>query len=292
MKLGVQAFTILDECLKDTEGTLQAVQDMGFRYMEWINIAAEDDPGLGNEMLPAEGRRIFEDHGITLTGAIFVGRNTKQLLNDMDSVQRIIDWYHEAGCTTLGIADDKFIDAEFFRKRMEQYNKIGERCKAAGIHWMYHNHFHEQQRIGGRTLLEQMLELTDPELVGFDLDVYWSLRGLVDPVRFIRENPQRIRSLHCKDFPFSKLDTVNMAKLLDPEKLLDFDSEDYYDFVGQDEFIECGQGILNWQNIVDAGNDAGCPYMFVEQDFSEHPKFECLSISKAYLEKLNGLSVE
>lgn len=291
MKLGVQAFTILDECLSDFEGTLSAVHKLGFKYMEWINVKADQDPGLGNGLSPKEALKVFADHDITLTGAIFVGNDTKNLLFDMDQVQRIIDWYYEAGCRTLGLGDDKFLDADFFKRRMDQYNEIGRRCKEAGISWMYHNHFHEQQHINGRTILEQMLELTDPDLVGFDFDVYWALRGLVDPVKFIKGNPQRIKSMHCKDFPFDKLDVVNMAKMLEIDKPLTFEDEDYYDFVGEDEFIECGQGIINWQNVVDAGNEAGCPYVFVEQDFSKYPKYECLGMSKAYLETLSGLTI-
>jgi len=292
MKLGVQAFTILDECLRDFKGTLREVSRLGFRYVEWINVTADEDPGLGNGLSPEEALKVFADNALELTGAIFVGKDTKNLLFDMDKVQRIIDWYARAGCKTLGIADDKFIDADFFGRRMDAYNEIGRRCQSVGINWMYHNHFHEQQRINGRTILDQMLELTDPSLVGFDLDVYWSLRGLVDPVKFIREQGQRIKSMHCKDFPFDKLDIVNMAKMLDEDVPLTFEGEDYYDFVGEDEFIECGQGIIKWQEIVDAANEVNCPHMFVEQDFSVHPKYECLRLSKEYLEKLDGLTME
>ena len=292
MILGVESFTILDECLKDFEGSLRAVHDLGFKYVEWLNLSADEDPGLGNGLSPKEARKAFADNGLILTGAIFVGSDKKNLFFDMDQIQLVIEWYQEAGCTTLGIADDKFIDTDFFKRRMEAYNEIGRRCQDAGLHWMYHNHFHEQQHLNGRTILEQMLEMTDPELVGFDLDVYWALRGLVDPVKFIRENGQRIKALHCKDFPFDKLDVVNVAKMLDPNVPLGFEGKDYYDYLSEAEFIECGQGIIKWQDVVDAGNAVGCPYMFVEQDFSKYSKYESLRISRDYLETLNGLSME
>ena len=47
-----------------------------------------------------------------------------------------------------------------------------------------------------------------------------------------------------------------------------------------------------WQEVIDAANEVGCPYMFVEQDFSVHPKYECLELSKKYLETLDGLMME
>ena len=119
MKLGVQAFTILEECLQDFAGTLREVHDLGFHFMEWINLIADEDPGLGNGLSPKESLKVFADNDIRLTGAIFVGNDTKNLLFDMDRIQRIIDWYQEAGCTTLGIADDKFVEEDFFKRRME-----------------------------------------------------------------------------------------------------------------------------------------------------------------------------
>ena len=93
--------------------------------------------------------------------------------------------------------------------------------------WTYHNHFHEQQKIKGRTVLDWMIELTDPDCVGFDWDVYWGVRGLVDPVENIKKLGQEIKRFHCKDFPFSRLDHINMAKDL-PEELVSWDNRDKF----------------------------------------------------------------
>ncbi len=40
---------------------------------------------------------------------------------------------------------------------------------------------------------------TDPELVGFELDVYWAVRGGADPGTYFRRHPRRFPALHVKD---------------------------------------------------------------------------------------------
>ena len=297
MKLGFESFTVLDDSYQDFEGTLKKLADMGFKYVEWLNSykhATVPDPGLGNGMSPKEAVKIFSDFGITLVGGIFTSshQDMETELFDMDKVQARIDWYSEAGCTTLGIAEDYFQNSEFFKRRLDAYNEIGRRCKAAGLSFMYHNHYHEWQLIDGEPIFPQLIARTDPDLVGFDYDVYWGLRGLVNPVKFIEQLGSRIKSMHAKDFPFERLDVINAARQhLDPNVPLTF-KQDYMNFVFPEDFTECGTGVIKWQEVIDAGNKAGIPYIFVEQDHTALPsKYECLKVSRDYLLTLNGLTL-
>ena len=291
MKLGVESYTLIDEFEQDFEGTIISLEKLGFKYIEWINLNPEKDPGLGIGLTPAEALKIFNAHGIKLVGSLFVGQNQEKLLFDMDKVQQIIDWHQRAGCTTLGLGGDKFKNEDFFKRRLEIYNKIGAKCKEAGMSWMYHNHFHEQQYINGRPILDQLVDSTDSELVGFDLDIYWCIRGLIDPVEFIERLGNRVKAIHAKDFPFKRLDYINVAKLLKRDEPLTFEGNDYMDLVVPEDFAECGSGIIKWQEVIDAGNRVGCPYIFVEQDYSKYPKIKCLEISKAYLQTLKGITI-
>ena len=297
MKLGIESFTVLDDSYQDFRGTLQKISDMGFQYIEWLNSykhATVQDPGLGNGMSPQEAVKTFADYGITLVGGIFTSSHAEMEteLFDMDKIQRRIDWYGEAGCKTLGVAEDYFQNSEFFKKRLDAYNEIGRRCKQAGLSFMYHNHYHEWQLIDGEPIFPQLIARTDPDLVGFDYDVYWGLRGLVNPVKFIEMLGSRIKSMHAKDFPFERLDVINAAQQhLDPNVPLTF-KEDYMNFVFPEDFTECGTGVIKWQEVIDAGNKVGIPYIFVEQDHTKYPtKYECLEASKQYLLTLNGLSL-
>lgn len=293
MKMGVSLYTMRDVIFDDTRGTLKKVHDMGYTYFEWMNFHADEEPGLGNGMTPAEAKRMFDECGIKVTGNIFVGADTQSLIFDAEKMQRIIDWYAEFGVQTLGIADDKFPSEDFLKRRLEAYNKIGEKCNEYGISWMYHNHFHELQRIAGKPIIDWMLEETDEDKVGFDLDLFWAMRGMLNPVKTIRRYGSRVKSIHAKDYPFDKVGNLDLFHKLDPDKPLTFDAPDYYDLAVPSDFIECGEdGITKWDEVIAAANAVGCPYMFIEQDFSTNSWDVCLKMSKEYLEKYNGLSFE
>lgn len=295
MKLGIQSITMWNEFAQDFYGTLAKMRDVGLHYAEWFNIMTKDEPGIGNGLSPKEAVRLFDDYGMKLTGGIFNCKNPKEELFDLDLIQKVIDWYAEAGCSTIGLATDFFVDEDFFKRRMELYNELGRRCKEAGMVWVYHNHFHEQQKLGDKTILDLMIENTDPETVAFDWDIFWGLRGFLDPVATIKKIGHRIKRLHCKDFAFGQLERVNLAKDLPTDVLMNWDNRKYHDaykMIVPEDFIECGQGVIKWQDVVDAANSFDIPFMFVEQDYTKcSDRFESLRISKAYLENLRGLEI-
>src|SRR5207245_10746746 len=50
----------------------------------------------------------------------------------------------------------------------EQFNKLGEQVKKAGLQLGYHNHNFEFKKIGDTTGYDEFLRLTDPKLVALD----------------------------------------------------------------------------------------------------------------------------
>ena len=78
-------------------------------------------------------------------------------------------------------------------------NEIGRRCKAAGLKFGYHNHDYEFKKVEDQVMLDYMLEHTDPELVFFQLDVYWAVIGNASPVDYFERYPGRLKMLHIKD---------------------------------------------------------------------------------------------
>jgi sugar phosphate isomerase/epimerase len=99
----------------------------------------------------------------------------------------------------------------------EVFNNAGEIAKAAGIKWGYHNHNMEFKRImsdaekaqapspadffhpKGDVIYDLLLEGTDPNLVLFEMDVYWTVMGQTDPLEYFEKYPTRFPILHIKD---------------------------------------------------------------------------------------------
>ena len=78
-------------------------------------------------------------------------------------------------------------------------NEVGRRCKAAGIKYGYHNHAYEFEKVENQVMYDYMLQHTDPELVFFQMDVYWAVIGKASPVDYFKRYPGRFKMLHIKD---------------------------------------------------------------------------------------------
>jgi len=100
----------------------------------------------------------------------------------------------------------------------EVFNEAGKIAKAAGLTFGYHNHSGEFVWVaprgrealparwpwgkfpeGAKLVYDGMIEATDPSLVIFENDVYWTVMGQRDPVEYMQKYPNRIRVLHIKD---------------------------------------------------------------------------------------------
>lgn len=79
------------------------------------------------------------------------------------------------------------------------YNEVGRMCKAEGMAFGYHNHAHEFQNVEDKRMYDFMLENTDPDLVLFEMDLYWVVRGQASPVDYFNRYPGRFKLFHVKD---------------------------------------------------------------------------------------------
>ena len=79
------------------------------------------------------------------------------------------------------------------------YNQIGALCKENGIKFGYHNHSFEFRKVEDQVMLDYMIANTDPEMVFFQMDVYWTVRGASSPVEYFKKYPGRFKMLHIKD---------------------------------------------------------------------------------------------
>lgn len=81
----------------------------------------------------------------------------------------------------------------------EYYNAIGRLCREAGLTYCYHSHWWEYKEMEGTTFLDYLIQHTDPQLVSFQMDVYWAVYGRVCPVEYFWKYPGRFKLLHIKD---------------------------------------------------------------------------------------------
>ena len=80
-----------------------------------------------------------------------------------------------------------------------EFNRIGEKVKAAGMTFGVHNHIPEFAVENGTVVYDELLRLTDPKFVVFEMDCGWVTAAGHNPVDYLSKTPERFPLLHVKD---------------------------------------------------------------------------------------------
>lgn len=242
--VALQMYTLRQLAQQDFAGTLRAVADIGYRYLELA--------GYGD--LPAAAlRRLLDDLSLAaLSSHVGLDRLAQNLDAELDYLAELSAQY--VVCPAL--PEPLRRDADGWRRAGEQLTRIGERAAARGLRLCYHNHSFEFARFDGHTGLDLLLAASDPRHVLLEVDVYWVQYAGEDPAAFIRRHADRVALVHLKD----------MAP--GPQR----------------EFAEVGEGILDFPAIFQACEEAARVGLYVvEQDLTRRPPLESVSISLNHL---------
>lgn len=256
MPIGVVPWTLRHQVFtaEQVKNTYKNLQALGFDGVE---------SGLGG----SAGLSAEEDLALLAE----YGLKPCSVYTDITNPEKAVETAKQYGVTVLGapaVPGIMMRRAEGFYAYAEELNRLAEPFRGSGIRLQYHNHsqeFRNFPELGGKTGLQILIENTDPELMAFELDVFWASAAGCDPVEWIEKLKGRIPVIHYKDHA------------------IDCTSEE----VGLGEvprmFAEIGQGNLNWKAITAAAREAGVEWYNIEQDQTKRPVFESLKISIDYM---------
>ncbi|MFQ6098924.1 MAG: sugar phosphate isomerase/epimerase family protein, partial [Armatimonadota bacterium] len=154
---------------------------------------------------------------------------------------------------------------ERYERAAQTFNKVGERCRQAGITFCYHNHAWEFEDLDGVKGIHRLCQLTDPQLVKLCIDVYWVHIGGEDPAEFIQRYADRAGYYHFKDGGPAE----------EPG--------------ARPRFVELGRGTVDLPSAKDAALAAGADWIICEQDRTELDPSDSIRISRAYITERLGL---
>ena len=164
-----------------TEGTLYGVSPEQFKA---------DVEAAGLKVMSSHVGKNLNDHELA----------TGDFSHSLAWWDKCIDVHKRAGVKYIVTPSFKIPDnLKDLKTFCDYFNAIGAKCKAAGIQYGYHNQSREFNTIEDKVIYDFMLENTDPELVFFQMDVYWACRGQAFPVEYFRKYPGRFKMLHIKD---------------------------------------------------------------------------------------------
>lgn len=283
MKVGIQLYSVKSKMKEDAVATISTVAGMGYKYLEGANHNALNDAGVGFPAEASELRKRAEEKG-----SRFIGCHIAPL--DDTNIAKVLSYHKELGTSYL-INPARFFDSrDDVLRQCEEFNKVAALCAEEGIFYLYHNHFHEFQRIDGeKTVLDLIVENTNPDNVGIQLDTYWAVRGGRDPVTVIEKYGSRIKILHQKDMPKNLQGPVNAFEVID-EKLI-LTRESMRKAFVPNMVVEIGTGCMDIQRIIDAANlvpEIG--YVVLEQDMTELDEFDSVALSMEAFKSFKGIS--
>ena len=185
-RVGLQLYTLRNELSQDFEGTLAKVAELGYKEMEFA--------GYYNRSA-REIKQVLDTNGMVSPAAHI------QLAAVRADLQREIDFAAEVGqqYIVVPILPNNERSLDDYKRCAETLNNAGEACRAAGLKIGYHNHSFEFERTGSQVHYDVLLNETDPDLVDFELDLYWIANAEVDALGYFNKYPGRFSMLHVKD---------------------------------------------------------------------------------------------
>ena len=269
LPIGLQLYSVREDLAKDYEGTLKKVAAAGYQEVEAAGFF-NHTPQQVRQAMDAAGLRCVSAHYSHNDLAIDIEKTIA--FNKALGVSYIV-------CSFPGIKDpSRLKDKSFagqvqsfnlddYRWNAEQFNRWGEQVKSAGMKFGYHNHTMEFRAQDGVVPFDELIRLTDPSLVTFEMDCGWVMVGGGNPVEYLKRYPTRISMLHIKDFKA----TSKPASVVDPPPP-----------------AELGRGTLDFHPIFKAAQKANIKHYFVEQEGYDMPVFDALTIDAAFMKSLGA----
>ena len=257
---GMTLYTLRNEMGTDPQETLKKVADIGYKFVE----AVDYKDGKFYNMSPEAFKKQLNDLGMVPL-SVHMGSvtldNADKLIADAKAagfkyfiapVPPMGLFKYDPNTQSLSMSDD--LDSLINILRV-----IGEKSKAAGLEFLYHNHaFEFEENSNGVVPIDYMLEKLDSSTMNFQMDLYWVTKAGADPVAYFEKYPGRFKIWHVKD--------------MDEEG----------------RFAPVGTGNIDFERILEHKDLSGMEYYIVEQDqtYDGLAPIEAIKISHEALEDI------
>ncbi|WP_026956768.1 sugar phosphate isomerase/epimerase family protein [Algoriphagus vanfongensis] len=256
---GLALYTVRDSMASNPKATLQAVADAGYAYVEAANYA----DGKFYGMTPAEFKDYLASLGLTAKSAhmgMVNMENADQLIADVKAagIEYFVIPVPPMGMFTFNQETRSMGLKGKPEDLVNIMDTLGEKCHAAGIKLLYHNHDFEFKALEDGTVIEDLLlEKCNPEFVNFQMDLFWVTKAEVDPLAYFEKYPGRFIAWHVKDMN------------------------------AEGNFAPVGTGSIDFARILAEKEKSGMEFYLVEQDntFDLDP-MEAIKISHEGLKKI------
>ena len=183
--IGLQLYSVREDCAKDLEGTLKAVAEMGYVGVEFAGY---------HDHSAEEIKKLVDGLGLEVCGTHTAAET---LLTDQ--LEGTIEFNKTIGNRFLIIPWFQTETREGWLQFAAQLDEVAAEVAPHGMLTGYHNHGHDFSLIDGETPWDILFGNTRQEVV-MQLDTGNAFHGGADPVPFIERYPGRAITVHLKEY--------------------------------------------------------------------------------------------
>jgi len=285
-KVGIQLFSLPKMLEKNFGDSIRMLAQMGYQSLELYGpypFSSPEAHASWNAITPMLG----------FSGSGYFGQSAEQLKNtlkenkmsvpsihtDLITLQKNMSAVGEAAAqigfeyaAIPSLPDHLRKTLDDYKRTADEFNRVGEAARKVGVKFAYHNHGYGLQELEGKIPLKLLLESTDPDLVFFEMDVFWTPAGGANPVEYLKTYGNRYHLMHLKDMREKRRFSGDGG---DPKQWMEL-----FPYM-----TTAGDGVLDLKAIITQAQKAGVKHYFVEQDLVADPPV-ALKRSITYLQKL------
>lgn len=249
---GIQLYTLRADLPSGPDAVITQLAQFGYKQIECY----EGPMGMFWGKSPAEFGRFITELGMDLVAShCSIEENFEQ-----KAAQAAEAGMEYLICPMIGAQES----LDEYRRFADRFNRCGEICRDVGIKFGYHNHHYSFMEMDGQMPQDVMMQNTDPELVEYELDIFWLVAASQDPLIWLRKYPGRFTLSHVKDrLPDQPSNSFTASTTL-------------------------GRGFIDYATILPVAKELGMKYFMVEQEaFAGTTPIESSRDNALYMRNLN-----
>lgn len=287
--VGLQLFTIRDLLSQSPKDVLESVAKIGYSHVETFDADPTTNSFWG---IPVdELKKILNDNNLSTHSGHY---DLEQYLDkdnpEQENIEKYIEIAHNLGQKYIVAPVPPMhklnaLDQSDYQYMADQLNKAGEMAKKAGITMGYHNHFWEFKQFGNGTKgLDILLAFTEPDLVTFELDIFWIAKAGERIPSYFSKYPGRFQLWHIKDMDRGYSEPIEQNEF--DARTGKRDTIDLMETLSNTKYAEVGSGSIDYPALAQYAEESGLKHTFVEQDEIYTPdKYGSIKKSYDYIQK-------
>lgn len=274
--VGIQLYGVRNAMAADFEGTLKAVAEMGYEYVEFAGYY-----GKSSEEIKA----LLEKYNLKCISV----HQRLEFFND--DPQAAVDYLKGFGVEFVVVPwmeTTKLAGYPEWENTKKDFIEKADLFAKNGMKLGYHNHDFEFAVVNGKYVHDYIFEAVDEDKIVPELDTCWVRYADLDPVAKIKQFKGRVPIVHLKDFVCKNFGGAPVYDLIGTnggaEKTATQEDNGF-------EFRPLGDGLQDFKSILEACEECGTHTVIVEQDktYGGMSELEAAKRARDYLKNTFGI---